>query len=355
MKIFTRVGIILVVMVVMTLVVAGCDAGPTEEQDDDFAVEGTPTLDVRTENGFIEVKPGVDGEVHVHATLRGTDKIDYEVSQDGNTITVTALIDTGWFSDAGADITITTPAVSDLELDTSNGRVEIDGIQGSVDIHSSNGRISLQNVKGDFDASTSNARISVDRMEGTAKLKSSNGAIDLQNVIGEFDASTSSGSISFNGRMIAGSYNRLTSSNGNVNIELWSPVSISLDASTSNGDITCEVPIMATTTEDDHLVGTIGNGETGLYIETSNGDVTIREREVEETPTPSPTPLACKGEGEGIPVIPNPPECCEGLDLIPPKAPDINGITGICTANCGDGVCDSETESEYNCPEDCGG
>jgi hypothetical protein len=33
---------------------------------------------------------------------------------------------------------------------------------------------------------------------------------------------------------------------------------------------------LATRTDTDHVIGTIGAGETELYIETSNGDVTIQ-------------------------------------------------------------------------------
>lgn len=62
--------------------------------------------------------------------------------------------------------------------------------------------------------------------------------------------------------------------------------------------------------------------------------------------------IECKKEGETIPVIAEPPECCEGLELIPPKE-QLLGISGTCTAKCGNGVCDSETESAYNCSEDC--
>jgi hypothetical protein len=61
----------------------------------------------------------------------------------------------------------------------------------------------------------------------------------------------------------------------------------------------------------------------------------------------------CVGEGGTIPVIPNPPECCAGLTLIDRKESSILGISGICTAKCGNGVCDSETESPNNCPADC--
>ena len=360
MKTYRWIGLILMVMLVMTLVITGCDsvvidAGPTEEQDDTFTVDGPPILDITTENGKIDIDTGVDGEVHVHAKIRGVDVIDYEVSQEGNKIIVEADINrSGTFSNVGVDITITTPVVSDLDLNTSNGRIDVDRIEGTCLIRTSNGEISLEDIKGDVDAKTSNGRINIDQLEGTAKLRTSNGEIDLEDMVGEVDASTSNGAISFEGSLIAGSDNRLESSNGRIEVELWAPISINLDASTSNGDIDCEVPILATTTKDDHLVGTIGDGEADLYIDTSNSDVIIKEVEVVETPVVSPIPPECKGEGEGIPVVPEPPECCEGLDLIPPWSSDVVGITGICTANCGNGVCDSETETEYNCPEDCG-
>ncbi|RLJ04911.1 MAG: hypothetical protein DRP08_00610, partial [Candidatus Aenigmatarchaeota archaeon] len=69
--------------------------------------------------------------------------------------------------------------------------------------------------------------------------------------------------------------------------------------------------------------------------------------------TPIPIRYACIGEGRSIPTIANPPSCCPGLRLIRPKSPGIIGSYGICTAKCGNGVCDSATESSYNCPQDC--
>jgi len=62
---------------------------------------------------------------------------------------------------------------------------------------------------------------------------------------------------------------------------------------------------------------------------------------------------ACIGEGKTIPVVANPPECCSGLKLIKPKLENQLGIYGYCTAKCGNGICESATESSYNCPEDC--
>jgi len=64
-------------------------------------------------------------------------------------------------------------------------------------------------------------------------------------------------------------------------------------------------------------------------------------------------PLDCIEEGKSIAVIPNPPVCCSGLKLISPSNENIVGISGICTSKCGNGFCDNETESNYNCPKDC--
>ncbi len=63
-------------------------------------------------------------------------------------------------------------------------------------------------------------------------------------------------------------------------------------------------------------------------------------------------PQECYSEGQSIPVIADPLQCCTGLDLIKPTEADIVGISGYCTALCGDGVCEG-IESSYNCPEDC--
>jgi hypothetical protein len=61
----------------------------------------------------------------------------------------------------------------------------------------------------------------------------------------------------------------------------------------------------------------------------------------------------CIAEGGSIPVIFNPPSCCSGLTLIKPMSSNLVGSSGICTSKCGNGICDSSTETNYNCPKDC--
>jgi DUF4097 and DUF4098 domain-containing protein YvlB len=243
---------------IASLAGAGCgeDIGPTENRDNSFTVSGSPTLIASTENGSIDVNTGADGEVRVQAELVGVNKIEYEVSQDGDVITVNAEIEGSW-SNVRTNLTITVPTKTDVELETSNGSVELEGVEGSGSLETSNGKIALENAKGDF------------------RLRSSNGKLEMQDVTGEVDADTSNGSISYNGEITAGGDNRLISSNGSIDVVLQGTPSVSLDASTSNGNIDCDLEISATTTGDKHLVGTIGDGEADLRIQTSNGDVSI--------------------------------------------------------------------------------
>ncbi|MFA5357615.1 MAG: hypothetical protein WC308_01710 [archaeon] len=60
----------------------------------------------------------------------------------------------------------------------------------------------------------------------------------------------------------------------------------------------------------------------------------------------------CHGEGDMRYAILNEAPCCDGLDAIEPKS-GLRGVYGYCTANCGNGVCDTNIESFYNCPGDC--
>lgn len=267
------------VAIIVLLVATGCSTGPTETRDDSFTVGESARLVVNSENGSIKVNASAGNELRVQATLRGADRIKYEVSQDGDRVTVSARR-TGrrvlFSSSPRADITVTAPTRTDVELATSNGAIELRWTEGAGSLRSSNGNIVLKHAKRDFDGRTSNGSIEVDRMEGTGIFGTSNGEVSLREVKGEVDVETSNGRISFSGEMIAGGRNRLMTSNGKVDVQLRGTPSVSLDASTNRGQVTCALPILATVTKEDHLVGAMGEGEADLYIRTSNGNVTIK-------------------------------------------------------------------------------
>jgi DUF4097 and DUF4098 domain-containing protein YvlB len=268
-----------VIVASLLLFGVGCvDVGPTETRDDSFTVGESARLVVSSENGYIRVTGGDDNQVHVKATLRGVDTIEYEVSQRGDTIDVDAKTQDAWWhrNRSRVEINITAPTSSRMTLETTNGAIEVRDIDGSGSLETSNGMIVLSNVTGDFNGSTSNGRIEVNGLEGSVTVFSSNGEADLWGVKGDVNIETSNGSISFSGEMSAGGTNWLVTSNGDVNVELLGVPSVDLDASTSNGSVTSELEIVATTAEEDQLIGKVGQGQAKLKIVTSNGDIIVR-------------------------------------------------------------------------------
>lgn len=279
MRIAVRVRRATVLLLATGLFVAGCTLGPTETRDDSFVVGDSVRLIVDSVNGSIEVTAAAAGEVRVQATIRGANRIEYEVAQNGDTITARGRR-TGWAlfgGGAGVSFVITVPPQVDVELETSNGSIQLSGVEGSGSLETSNGKIVLEDVKGEFDGDTSNGTITVDAMEGHARLETSNGRVDLREVIGQVDVETSNGRIFYSGDMTPGGRNRLVTSNGDVNVELHGTPSIDLDASTSRGRVSSEFPILVTVMKERELTGTIGAGEADLFIRTSNGSVSIRE------------------------------------------------------------------------------
>jgi DUF4097 and DUF4098 domain-containing protein YvlB len=276
-KIVVRFTSVLLIVAVL-LACAACATGDTVQKDDIFTVEQTPKIIVKSENGSIELNTGANDEVRVQATLKGSDRIEYEVIQEANTITVDVKLNKPWwvFSSVGADIVITAPDLVDVEFDTNNGLIEVDGMEGNGTLMTSNGKIVIRNVKGDFNASTSNGYIDVNSIEGNGIFHTSNGKVELRRMKGEVDVDTSNGDIKFSGEMTAGGTNYLVTSNGNIDIELLLIPSVSLNAKTNNGMIDCDLEILATETKEDHLEGIIGDGEAELYVRTSNGDINIK-------------------------------------------------------------------------------
>ena len=242
---------------------ASACGGSTEIRDDSFVVGDSPRVVVNGDNGRVIVNAGPDRTVRVMATLRNPDDIEYAITQTGDVISVTAKVDDGGFfnfgRDRSADIEITTPSNTRVELRTGNGQVEVYGMQRSGTVRTSNGKIVLDNVSGDF------------------KIVTSNGGVTITQATGSFDVETSNGRIEFDGQLASGTSNKMKTSNGSVEIKLQGTPSLELDASTSNGSIDTEYPILTSSPGDkNRLVGTIGTGEAVLLVRTSNGSVVIR-------------------------------------------------------------------------------
>ena len=266
---------------VAALLVLGACRGNTAFLTSDHAVGDSPILIVRSENGRILLNTGSAGNIHVEATIRRPTRFDFSTTRIGDHITITARATGGTASTflsgqgPGADMELTVPAGTALDLETSNGLVQLTGVRVSGKARTSNGAIILKDAVGDFELTTSNGSIEVTDFDGTAMLRTSDGAVTITDAVGVFDVETSNGGIDFSGELAPGSASRFVTSNGGVAVALGGDPSLDLDASTSNGRVFSRLPLVPVVAEESRLVGTYGEGGTELLIRTSNGSITL--------------------------------------------------------------------------------
>src|SRR5690606_8541931 len=129
---------------------------------------------------------------------------------------------------------------------------------GSLAVKTSNGRIELRDVDGVVTAETSNGAIVVDgaRLARAARLRTSNGPLALRT------------------RTDESAYYEDTTSTGAGWPALNAP-DVSLNLTTSNGQIALETEVSVAEVGRNRLVGRIGQGAAQLSARTSNGDITV--------------------------------------------------------------------------------
>lgn len=156
---------------------------------------------------------------------------------------------------------------SDIELKTSNGKIELTDVNcgGSAVLTTSNSTIKLENitVKDRLDCSTGNGGITLsDIKAGSVEADSSNAPITLGTVSAEsLNAETSNGRIEINGLNITREI-RLKTSNSGISGKLKGGIGdYSITSSTSNGS--------------NSLPESSSGGNTKLVVRTSNGSIRL--------------------------------------------------------------------------------
>ena len=259
--------------------------GKTSMRDDTFAVGDNPRLVVRGFNGRIRVHAGEPGSIRVRAKLKKPHGLKYSAVQEGDLVKIEAKPDQqseGFLhgfsrQHSGANIEVTVPVATSVDLATSNGPVELQGTEGGGAVQTKNGPIRVENFRGDLNATTQNAPITVKTLSGSAELATVNSRVSIEDAHGRFDARTTNGSIKFQGSIAPGNDNRLFTSNGNIKVALDAEPSLKLTAATVNGRVRCEIPGFVASVEKRHkLQGTVGEGEAELIAKTVNGSIALQ-------------------------------------------------------------------------------
>ncbi|MDR6905583.1 DUF4097 and DUF4098 domain-containing protein YvlB [Agromyces sp. 3263] len=239
---FARAALVLATTATVVVALGGCALlAPPHRVSDETTVTGDiRTIELVDSSGSVEVRGDADAtETVVHRTVsyRGAERtIDETHEVSGDTLELR-----GCGRNCSVAYEIDVAAGVDVEGSTSNGAITLEHV-GEVDVQTSNGRIELDDVSGDVVAETSNGRIEGSDLQGSdVRATTSNGAIDLElGVAQDVEARTSNGAIDVE-VPTGGSY-RVGSetSNGRERIGIANDPDgeHTLDLRTSNGAIT---------------------------------------------------------------------------------------------------------------------
>lgn len=279
------------------------------------------TLTVVSDVGSVEVTGTASPGAHVVLTAKDDDFASkYDMAFDEIPGGVKIVVKKkhgadswfGLFTTRGASFDIQVPAKTRADIqtggghvrlaslegnakaDTSGGHIEVDGLRGALVANTSGGHIALRDVTGDARVQTSGGHIEATGIGGGLWAETSGGHIELRDIGKDIHAETSGGGIEIEGargRVVAetsGGHVRVSfakgndrggkieSSGGGITVALDPQVNLNLDASTSAGTVSTDVPIKVVGRVTKSAIrGTLGSGGETLEVSTSAGPIRI--------------------------------------------------------------------------------
>ena len=294
------------------------------EKDLQLAPGGRFVLD--SDLGSVTVRGSRDSGVHLIITSKRSDideYVEFDFREGAGTVEVIGkkIRRFGFLSSlfGGGDggslrYEVEVPRETDLDIETGGGRILVEEIEGAVELETSGGSVRVYDVNGELDARTSGGSIDIARIQGNTRVSTSGGSIEADSIDGSLSAKTSGGHVTINdvsgdlvarssggsiridgaggrveastsGGSVSAQFNSgnssggsLSSSGGGIRVSLDPGVGLELDAHTSGGSVTCDLPVTVSgSMSRGTLRGTIGGGGESLRIRTSGGSIRIRE------------------------------------------------------------------------------
>jgi DUF4097 and DUF4098 domain-containing protein YvlB len=276
-------------------------------EDFQYSYDVNPGVRVylETMNGSVEVTSWEKDSIQITGTKRaGTEsalkalRIDVVASADA--VRIRTVAPSGHRGSWGASYVLRVPAKAVLEqLDSSNGAIRIEGVDGPARVRTSNGSVKAFRVAGPLEARTSNASVEMNDIRSGVTVITSNGSVRGSGLRGPVDASSSNASINItldspearrpvrlntsNGSVELAIANlrendvRIGTSNSSITLRLPGGIAGLLKARTSNASIHSDfdVSIRAGELKKNWLEGTIGGGGPVFDLTTSNGSIRI--------------------------------------------------------------------------------
>jgi DUF4097 and DUF4098 domain-containing protein YvlB len=231
--------------------------------DRTLTVTGAVDLDVRTGSGDIRVHAGPSGKVTIHGKIQAHNdgssaeqKVKYfedhpPIEQDGNHIRIGRVEDHEMTRNVSIDYEIEAPAETSLSTETGSGDVTVEGLHGTARLESGAGDMAVDSLQGDLRVRTGSGDGKIHNVSGgRIEITTGSGDFEVRDVQGTLELRTGSGDIRAEGKP-TGEW-RVETGSGEIHVHLPSDLGFELDAHTSSGEISTDLPVTVT--------GSVGHG-----------------------------------------------------------------------------------------------
>ena len=275
-----------------------------EDWTKSYTISGRAQVKVDTNDGAVQIYTGDTKQVDFRVLYDGYEMnktLHVESRQDGDSVQINARVNGHWGFSWGNNhrnirIEVHMPKDADLQIDTGDGSVTTQSVNGKVKIHTGDGSVRAQEVSGDVDIDTGDGSITVDGAKGEIRLRTGDGHIDARNLDGKVDALSGDGHIKLDGRLDALSVktgdgsidarlqpgSKVNSSwsvrtgDGSVDIVLPADLQANIDASTNDGHISLGIPVTVEGTfSNSQIHGKMNGGGQPLVIHTGDGSIRL--------------------------------------------------------------------------------
>lgn len=273
------------------------------DQEVDRRLDAAPDGYVNVSNisGSVTVRGWSRNEVEVRGTL-GRDVEELIFERSGNKVTIKVKLPKGKSRSSDADLRISVPAMSSLDIGTVSADIDIADVKGFQSLHTVSGDVTVESAGGDVTAEAVSGDIEVDGVGQDGQFKANavsgdvtffrvSGSISIETVTGDLvvdegsfdraDLNSVNGEILFLSGLRPGGRLSIETVNGEVGVEFSDEVSARFDIESFNGDIdNCFGPDPERTsryTPGMELSFQQGDGDGRVTISTMNGDISVCE------------------------------------------------------------------------------
>ena len=257
-----------------------------EEWTKSYTVSGRPQVRVQTNDGAVRVLTADSKQVEIRVEYHGYElnkNLRIDSRQEGDRVELDARLTSRFCIfcvniNRGLRIEVRMPRNADLTVESGDGSVETQALEGHLDIHTSDGHITVQGAKGEIRLRTGDGAIEASDVDGSMEATTGDGHIRME---GRFDAlnlKTGDGSIQARinaGSKMAAPWN-IHTGDGSVDLTLPDGFQANLEADTRDGRISLGFPITVEggfTTSQIH--GKLNGGGQALTIHTGDGAIRL--------------------------------------------------------------------------------